>query len=119
IVFGIYTIGQLCGTLPADRFGRRFSMFFGNCILICGAVITANAKSMSMFLGGRWLTATSAKSYLAEIVPPRTRGAYMSASGMMVATNLWPNEMSWRLPLYIQTVPASINALFIFTCPES
>ncbi|KAI3607710.1 protein phosphatase 2c ptc3 [Moniliophthora roreri] len=128
----------MTGAGTKTSFGRRFSMFFGNCILICGAVITANAKSMSMFLGGRWMTgfgctcaATSAKSYLAEIVPPRTRGAYlgflnsfyyvgqMSASGMMVATNLWPNELSWRLPLYIQTVPAAINALFVFTCPES
>ncbi|KAK7056820.1 hypothetical protein VNI00_002537 [Paramarasmius palmivorus] len=142
IVFGIYTIGSLCGTLPAaylpDRFGRRFSMFFGNCVLIAGAVVTANATQMSMFLGGRFLTgfgcscaATSAKSYLAEIVPPRTRGAYMgflnsfyyigqmTASGMMVATNRWPNELSWRLPLYIQVVPAAINAIFVFTCPES
>ncbi|KAJ8080596.1 hypothetical protein PM082_017430 [Marasmius tenuissimus] len=91
-----------------------------------------------MFLVGRWLTglgcgcaSASAKSYLAEITPPHTRGAYMgflnsfyyigqmSASGMMVATNRWNNDLSWRLPLYIQVVPAAINALFIYTCPES
>ncbi|KAL0069758.1 hypothetical protein AAF712_003027 [Marasmius tenuissimus] len=142
IVFGIYTIGSLCAVFPAaylpDRFGRRFSMFFGNVILIVGALLTANSKNKSMFLVGRWLTglgcgcaSASAKSYLAEITPPHTRGAYMgflnsfyyigqmSASGMMVATNRWNNDLSWRLPLYIQVVPAAINALFIYTCPES
>ncbi|KAL0578632.1 hypothetical protein V5O48_003375 [Marasmius crinis-equi] len=142
IVFGIYTIGSLCGTIPAaylpDRFGRRFSMFFGNVVLIAGALLTANAQNKSMFLAGRWLTGVgagcagaSAKSYLAEITPPHTRGAYMgflnsfyyvgqmAASGMMVATNKWNNDLSWRLPLYIQVVPAGINALFIFFAPES
>ncbi|KAF9267447.1 general substrate transporter [Marasmius fiardii PR-910] len=142
IVFGIYTIGSLTGTIPAaylpDRFGRRFSMFTANVVLIGGAVLTANATNKNMFLVGRWLTGmgagcagASAKSYLAEVTPPHTRGAYMgflnsfyyvgqmAASGMMVATNKWNNDMAWRLPLYIQVVPAALNVLFIFFCPES
>ncbi|GLB38423.1 putative general substrate transporter [Lyophyllum shimeji] len=142
IVFGIFTIGSICGTIPAsylpDKFGRRFSMFFGNLVLCVGAVMTANAKQQPMFLGGRFLTGlgstcagASAKSYLAEITPPQSRGAYlgflnsfyyvgqMAATGMMVATGRWQNEMSWRLPLYIQLVPAALNVLFIFLCPES
>lgn len=142
IVFGIFTIGSLCGTIPAsyfpDKFGRRFSMFFGNLVLCVGAVITANAKGKGMFLGGRFLTGlgsscagASAKSYLAEITPPHSRGAYlgflnsfyyvgqMSATGMMVATGKFQSEMSWRLPLYIQLVPAALNVIFIFLCPES
>ncbi|KAJ2919200.1 hypothetical protein MD484_g1231, partial [Candolleomyces efflorescens] len=142
LVFGIFTIGSLCGMIPAsyfpDRFGRRFSMFFGNAVLIVGAVITANARNKGMFLGGRFLTGfgaacagASAKSYLAEMAPAHHRGAYlgflnsfyyigqMSATGMMVATGEWQNDLSWRLPLYIQTVPAGINVLFIFLCPES
>jgi len=142
IVFGIFTIGSLCGTIPAsylpDKFGRRFSMFFANVVLCVGAVLSANAKSQSMFLGGRFLTGVgsgcagaSAKSYLAEITPPQSRGAYlgflnsfyyvgqMTATGMMVATGKFQSEMSWRLPLYIQLVPAAFNLIFIFLCPES
>ncbi|KAF5382700.1 hypothetical protein D9615_002928 [Tricholomella constricta] len=135
IVFGIFTIGSICGTIPAsflpDRFGRRFSMFFGNLAICVGAVITANAKTQGMFLGGRFLTGASAKSYLAEITPPHSRGAYlgflnsfyyvgqMSATGMMVATGRFKSELSWRLPLYVQLVPAALNVLFIFLCPES
>jgi len=142
IVFGIFTVGSICGTIPAaylpDRFGRRFSMFFGNIVLLVGALLTANAKQKGMFLGGRFLTglgslcaSTSAKSYLAEITPPHSRGAYlgflnsfyyvgqMTATGMMVATGKFNSELSWRLPLYIQVVPAALNLIFIFLCPES
>jgi len=88
IVFGIFTVGSLCGAIPAsylpDRFGRRFSMFFGNSIVIVGAILTASAKDKGMFLGGRFLTglgstcaSASAKSYLAEIAPAHSRGAYL------------------------------------------
>ncbi|KAF8755292.1 General substrate transporter [Rhizoctonia solani] len=143
IVFGIYTIGGLIGSFPAaylpDRFGRRAPMFFGNLVLIVGAVLSATATHRGTFIGGRLLTGigmgcanTSAKSYLAEIVPPQTRGFWvglfnslyyigqMSATGMMVATGRWTgNQLAWRLPLYIQAVPAGINVLFVYLCPES
>ncbi|KAH9480303.1 Lactose permease [Psilocybe cubensis] len=145
IVFGIFTVYVLVsvsGTIPAsyfpDRFGRRFSMFFGNAVLVVGAVITANAKDKGMFLGGRFLTGlgsscagASAKSYLAEMAPAHSRGAYlgflnsfyyvgqMTATGMMVATGKFNSEMSWRLPLYIQLVPGALNVIFVFLCPES
>ncbi|KAH6912938.1 general substrate transporter [Coprinopsis sp. MPI-PUGE-AT-0042] len=142
IVFGIFTIGSICGMIPAsylpDKFGRRFSMFFANAVLIVGAVITAQARNKGMFLGGRFLTGlgsgcagASAKSYLAEMAPAKSRGLFlgflnsfyyvgqMAATGMMVPTGRWESELSWRLPLYIQAVPAGINVLFIMLCPES
>ncbi|PPQ98005.1 hypothetical protein CVT26_003067 [Gymnopilus dilepis] len=162
IIFGIYTvyecfISRFCSYFP-DKFGRRFSMFFGNAVLIVGAVLTANSTNKRMFLAGRFLTGirfvfvnpethahkfhislglgsscsgASAKSYLAEIVPAHSRGAYMgflnsfyyvgqmSATGLMVATGRIKSDLSWRLPLYVQAVPAAINVAFIFLCPES
>ena len=105
-----------------DRFGRRFSMFAANAFLLCvfihrffvalfclhfplvsvGAILTANAKNESMFLAGRWMTGVgsgcagaSAKSYLAEITPPASRGAYMGflnslyVSDFIVMSHLW------------------------------
>jgi len=142
LVFGIFTIGSLCGTFPAaylpDRFGRRACMFIGNSILIIGAIVTATASKSGPFLGGRFLTGfgtacagPAAKSYLAELAPPKNRGAYlgflnsfyyvgqMAASGMMVSTGKFKSNWSWRLPLYIQVAPAAINVLFVFFCPES
>jgi len=143
IVFGIFTVGALVGAIPAsylpDRFGRRASMFFGNAILVIGACVTATATHQRTFIGGRFLTGlgagcagASAKSYLVEIVPPQSRGFWlgvlnsfyyvgqMTATGMMVSTGRWStSELSWRLPLYIQAVPAGLNVIFIFMCPES
>jgi hypothetical protein len=53
-------------------------------IISIGAIISANSKSFPMLLGGRWLTgfgcstaALSAKTYLAEITSPKSRGRYM------------------------------------------
>jgi sugar porter (SP) family MFS transporter len=142
IVFGIFTIGALCATIPTaifpDMFGRRFSMVTGNAVLIVGAAITATSKNSGAFIGGRFLTGfgsslagASAKAFLAEMTPPQSRGAYMgflnsfyyvgqmSATGMMVSTGNWNNQLSWRLPLWIQAVPAGLNVLLAYTCPES
>ncbi|KZS90463.1 general substrate transporter [Sistotremastrum niveocremeum HHB9708] len=160
IVFGIYTVGSLTGTIPAsilpDRYGRRVSMFVGNIILIIGAFITGTATTRATFVFGRFLTGiggacagASAKSYLAEMTAPQDRGLYLgilnsfyyvgqiSATGMMVSTGKYPNNWSWRLPLFVQVrppfsdwstpglialpkmVPAIFNAVFIFMCPES
>lgn len=56
----------------------------------------------------------AAKSYLAEVTPPQTRGRYLgilnsffyvgqiTATGMMIGTQKMTGENSWRLPLYIQ-----------------
>ncbi|KAA1469980.1 general substrate transporter [Dentipellis sp. KUC8613] len=142
IVFGIYTIGSLVGAIPSsiipDKLGRRAAMFFGNAILIIGACVTGTAKTQSVFIGGRFLTGVGsgtagacAKSYLAEITPPQTRGLFlgllnsfyyvgqMTATGMMVATGKYNNNWSWRLPLFVQLIPAAFNVIFIFFCPES
>ncbi|KAF8208924.1 major facilitator superfamily domain-containing protein [Mycena galopus ATCC 62051] len=102
------------------RFGRRFGMFIGNALLIIGALITALADNTA-----------AAKSHLAEITPPQSRGAYlgflnsfydagqMTATGMMISTGSYSSEWSWRLPLFVQVVPAALTFLFVCLCPES
>ncbi|KAG2010209.1 hexose transporter [Coprinopsis cinerea AmutBmut pab1-1] len=145
VMGGINTMKQYQDYFGMTGVGSKTSIVFGIFtmyvlmqLLIVGAVITANATTKGMFLGGRFLTGlgaacagASAKSYLAEMAPAHLRGAYMgflnsfyyvgqmSATGMMVPTGRWQNDLSWRLPLYIQTVPAGINVLFIYLCPES
>jgi MFS family permease len=56
IIFGVFTVGGvssffLSATLP-DLIGRRKAMFVPNSILIIGAIITALAINMPMFLVG-------------------------------------------------------------------
>jgi MFS family permease len=57
---GLYTVGQVCAFflniyLP-DKVGRRWAMFLPNLLQCTGAIISANATGMPMFLFGRWLT---------------------------------------------------------------
>jgi hypothetical protein len=91
------------------------------------------------FLGfGTLCASASAKSFMAELAPPQSRGAYLgflnsllvswpllisqaqcllisfyvgqiTATGMMVSTGRWKGELSWRLPLWIQVTPNNIS----------
>ncbi|KAI0031392.1 general substrate transporter [Vararia minispora EC-137] len=138
IVFGIYTVAALPASYFPDKFGRRVAMCAGNCITIIGSAITATATTRSTFIGGRFLTGmgtaaanAGAKAFLAEITPPKSRGLFLgflnsffyvgqiTATGMMVATGRWNDNLSWRLPLWIQLVPAVLNVTFVFLLPES
>lgn len=142
IVFGIYTVGGVCAFFPnailPDLIGRRYTMLWGNSLLIIGALISANSRSMEMLLGGRWLTgfgcstaALGAKTYLSEITSPRSRGRYMGvlnsfyyvgqilATGVAIPLGLVQSEMSWRTCLYLQLVPAVINVAFVWAIAES
>ncbi|KZP00107.1 general substrate transporter [Calocera viscosa TUFC12733] len=142
ILFGMYTIGSVASVIPnaylPDRIGRRWSMFIGNIILIVGSMLTANATSMSMFMGGRCLTglgctfaATSAKSYLAEVTSPSIRGRCIGvfnsfyyvgqilASGIAVPTGRFDNNWAWRAPMFVQGLPPLLNVLFVMLLPES
>ncbi|ORX38190.1 general substrate transporter [Kockovaella imperatae] len=142
IVFGIYTVGGVTAFFPniilPDLIGRRYSMLWGNTLLIIGACISANSRSMSMLLGGRWLTgfgcstaALSAKTYMSEITSPRSRGRYMGvlnsfyyvgqiiATGVAIPLGRVASEYSWRTCLYLQCGPAIINALFVLFIAES
>ncbi|ORY30407.1 general substrate transporter [Naematelia encephala] len=142
IVFGIYTVGQVVAFFPAsylpDRIGRRWTMLIGNVFLIAGALITALARNKGMFIGGRFLTGlgcttanTAAKSYMAEISSPATRGRWMGllnsfyyvgqilASGIAIPTGRMQSEWAWRTPILIQCAPAIINITCVMLLPES
>lgn len=109
-----------------------------------------------MLLGGRWLTgfgcstaALSAKTYLAEITSPKSRGRYMGvlnsfyygkpsfdeypivqpahplavgqilATGVAIPLGRLQSEASWRVCMYLQCAPAVINVAFILFIYES
>ncbi|WOO79017.1 Lactose permease [Vanrija pseudolonga] len=142
IVFGIYTVGQVCAFFPAvvlpDRIGRRWTMFLANLLLVGGAFLAGFAQNMSMFLGGRFLVgmgctcaAQGAKSYLSEVTSPWNRGRWMGlqnsfyyvgqllASGLAIPLGRIASNWSWRVPLLLQCMLGFINVLFVLLLPES
>ncbi|KDQ11487.1 hypothetical protein BOTBODRAFT_177319 [Botryobasidium botryosum FD-172 SS1] len=109
-------------------------MFFGNIILMGGVNSKlqkhAHVPCRSIFNWFRlhlccWICKNLAGRNCAskdERTVARRFEFILTASGMMVSTGSYTGskrELAWRLPLYVQMIPASINALFIFFCPES
>lgn len=84
IIFSIFQIGQMAGALfiwLADWRGRKLPIFIGCLGVVVGSVITATARDIPTFTGGRFLLSffstiaqTSAPLFLIEIAPPLSRG---------------------------------------------
>ncbi|XWW99209.1 hypothetical protein V2A60_007218 [Cordyceps javanica] len=142
IIFMIYTIGNMIGSLftgpICDRFGRRVGMMTGSVLIMVGAVVQTAAQSDAYLLGGRFVLGfgvsigtSSAPTYALELAPPQWRarvvGYYNTffytgailATGVAYAALKAPGEKAFRLPLGLQLIPP----LFIFAgalfVPES
>ena len=145
LVFAIYTVGGILGSLVAgaicDILGRRFGMFIGSCFVVIGTIVQATPKegNLAQFQGGRFLVGfgvpiavTSAPVYLVEMAYPTWRGIFgglynvvgyytgaIIASWTAYGTNHLTNNWSWRIPIIIQAVPSLIVIAFVWTIPES
>ena len=142
IVTAIYTIGNLSGSFIAgpasDWYGRRIGMFSGATIVLTGAIVMGTCQNSGAYMAGRYLAGfgvaivrSSVPSFVTELSPPQWRGPatllYNSlwligailSSGIAYATGPMDSEMSWRIPLILQVVPASIVVLFSLFLPET
>ena len=142
IVTAIYTIGNLAGSLVAgpcsDRYGRRIGMFCGSSIVVVGAVVMATAHTSGAYMAGRFLAGfgvaigrSAAPAFVTEIAPPQWRGPatllYNSlwligailASSIAYGTGPIQSSLSWRIPLILQVVPATIVLIFSLFLPET
>jgi sugar porter (SP) family MFS transporter len=143
IVFSIFNIAQIvCAPLLwiHDVWGRKCGIIVGCVGVIVGAIVTATTKSLSVFIGGRFmlsffatLSITAAPLYVVEMSPPHMRGTVAGLYntlfylGSIMATfaiygtelHYKDNPLSWKIPLWLQIVCPGIvicGALFI---PES
>ncbi|KAL7270835.1 hypothetical protein RUND412_006444 [Rhizina undulata] len=142
LVFSIYTIGNIVGSFFCgpftDWWGRRWGMFIGAAFIILGTCIQAPATSRAMFIGGRFVLgfgvatcATAGPSYVAEMAHPAWRGTItgmyntfwfiggIPASWVLYGTESIPNDLSWRLPIWIQAVASGGVILGCLFCPET
>ncbi|KAF2200575.1 sugar transporter [Delitschia confertaspora ATCC 74209] len=144
IVFSIFQIGQMCGALfvwIADWQGRRRFIFIGTIGVILGTIVTATAKTLPTFIGGRFLLAffatcacSASPLYLVEIAPPQYRGTLAGMYntfyyfGSILATSAvygahkhlqHSGNLDWRLPLWLQMVCPGLVLLVILFYPES
>ncbi|KAG8987816.1 hypothetical protein FRB90_003124 [Tulasnella sp. 427] len=142
IIFSIYTVGQMAGSLFAgpicDRYGRRGGMFAGAWGIVAGVAVISSAHTKAQFIGGRFLlgfgiaiATVGAPTYILECSPPQWRGRLTSlyntgwfggsipAAGITLGTSSIKSNWSWKIPLIIQAVPATLVICFVWFLPES
>ncbi|EJD05087.1 general substrate transporter [Fomitiporia mediterranea MF3/22] len=142
IIFSIYTIGQMAGSLFAgqicDRFGRRAGMFVGCLTIMAGSAIISSSMERGQFIAGRFIlgmgiavATIGAPTYTVEIAPPHWRGRLTSlyntgwnggaipAAAITLGTSNITSDWSWRIPLILQAFPATLVVLTVWFLPES
>lgn len=130
-------VGSLIGGWPADRFGRKATLLWIGVLYFVGAVGSALATGVAMFIAARvigglgiGISTVVAPMYISEIAPPKHRGRlagmfqFNIVFGILIAfvsnallAGVGAN--AWRWMLGVAAFPSALYALFCFGLPES
>lgn len=141
VVSGYYAgsaFGSAGSAYSMDKISRRWTLLFGSCVSIVGAVLQTAAINPAMMIVGRALSGFStgmvyptAPVYLAELSPPENRGFLVGLKGLMntlgfftagwvgYAGSFASGDAQWRIPLATQIPPALALALVTIVLPYS
>jgi len=130
-------VGSLIGGWPADRFGRKATLLWIGVLYFVGAVGSAFASNVSMFIAARvigglgiGISTVVAPMYISEIAPPQHRGRlagmfqFNIVFGILIAfvsnaVLAGVGENAWRWMLGVAAFPSLLYALFCLGLPES
>ena len=130
-------VGSLIGGWPADRFGRKATLLWIGVLYFVGAVGSALATNVTMFIIARvigglgiGISTVVAPMYISEIAPPKHRGRlagmfqFNIVFGILVAfvSNAMLagiGEHAWRWMLGVAAFPSLLYAALCLGLPES
>lgn len=131
-------IGALFSTSPVEKYGRQKSLIVIAIMYLLSAIGSALAPDnawwlfiFSRFLGGLAVGASSVAGplYIAEVSPSHWRGRFVAFFQFNIVLGIvlayYSNylidgfENDWRWMLGVESVPALLFALLLFTIPES
>jgi len=142
IIAAAYSLGAIL-SLPLipmvnDRFGRRWSIFGGSCIMIIGALIQGFSVHVGMYIVARMILGfgiptciVSGSSLIGELAYPKERPVLTSlfnvsyfvgqivAAAICFGTNSIQSDWAWRIPSLLQICPSLLQLTFVFFVPES
>ncbi|CAM0142699.1 Bifunctional purine biosynthesis protein PurH [Umbelopsis sp. WA50703] len=139
VATGMFAIGGLIGSAIAkymsENFGRRNSMIMINVTFIIGAILLSTATTSGQFAVGRIFTGIGSgfstvvvSVYIAEIAPPKNRGALGSLLQLMTTIGILVIEaigiglrspVGWRVATVITVVPAIAQMVCLPFCAKS
>ncbi len=130
-------IGAMFGGIPADRIGRKMTLFWIGVLYFISAIGSALSPDVEMFMvfrfiGGLSIGASSvaAPLYISEIAPARQRGRLVAlfqfniVLGILIAyvSNYLlegKGQEDWRLMLGVVAVPSLAFTILMLFVPES
>ncbi|KAF9881638.1 MFS sugar transporter [Colletotrichum karsti] len=142
IIAAAYSLGAIL-SLPFipivnDKFGRRWSIFGGSCVMVLGALIQGFSQHVGMYIVARMILGfgiptciVSGSSLIGELGYPKERPVLTSlfnvayfvgqitAAAICFGTNNIPSNWAWRIPSLLQICPSLLQIGFVFFLPES
>lgn len=130
-------IGAMTGGWPAERFGRRKTLFAVGILYLVSATGSALAPEVYSFMVSRFIgglgvgiSTVAAPMFISEIAPPKYRGRltgmfqFNIVLGILIAflSNTLLSgvgEHAWRWMLGVEAFPALLFVIFCFGLPES
>ena len=130
-------IGSMLGGIPAERLGRKTTLFWIAILYLIASIGTALATDWSLFLVFRFLgglgvgaSSVAAPMYITEISPAKSRGRLVAlfqfnvVLGILIAylSNFLLQGIgadSWRWMLGVQALPSLIFLIAVLNIPES
>ncbi|KAI8387438.1 general substrate transporter [Blakeslea trispora] len=136
---GMFAVGGLLGAMMASymatKFGRRDSMIILNVSFFIGAILLSLATEPGQFAVGRIFVGIGSgfmtvvvSMYIAEISPPKYRGALGCCLQLLMTVGILIIEciglglssaIGWRIVVVITVVPALIQMLVLPFCARS
>ncbi|KAG4029901.1 hypothetical protein MFRU_014g01940 [Monilinia fructicola] len=135
-------LGALVGALNqgwiADKYSRKYSIIIAVAIFLVGSILQTAAKSFDMLIVARLvggigigMLSMVTPMYISEIAPPEIRGTLLVMEelsivvGIVIAfwitfgTRYLGGEWGWRLPFFIQIIPALFLGVGVYFLPFS
>jgi MFS family permease len=139
VATGMFAVGGLLGAMSngylSNKFGRRDSMIMMNVNFFIGAVLLSLATTSAQFAIGRIFVGigsgfmtTIIGIYIAEISPPKYRGALIAVLQLfttlgiliiMLITLGLSSAIGWRIAVIITLAPTIIQMVVLPFCPRS